>query len=177
MAQAAGEMDFRTDFSLLIDGELRTASQHLDVINPAEGRVFAQAPAAGQEELNSAVHAARRAFNDWKMTSYAERAGYVNKLAAGLREHQDALAELLTREQGKPIGQSVAEIDRGAAQSEGMVGIEIPIEPAHRRRSAAYRAAVQASGRGRDHHPLECTGQSRSRATRVGALHRQHGRP
>jgi acyl-CoA reductase-like NAD-dependent aldehyde dehydrogenase len=46
-----------------------------------------------------------------------------------LREHQDELAELLTREQGKPIGQSVAEIDRGAAQSEGMVGIEIPVEP------------------------------------------------
>ena len=129
MAQAAGELDLRTDFSLLIDGELRTASQHLDVINPAEGRVFAQAPAAGREELDAAVHAARRAFNDWKTTSYAERAGYVNKLAAGLREHQDALAELLTREQGKPIGQSVAEIDRGAAQSEGMVGIEIPIEP------------------------------------------------
>ena len=45
-----------------------------------------------------------------------------------MREHQNELAELLTREQGKPLAQSVAEIDRGAAQSDGMVGIEIPVE-------------------------------------------------
>ena len=45
-----------------------------------------------------------------------------------LREHQNELAELLTREQGKPLAQSVAEIDRGAAQSDAMVGIQIPVE-------------------------------------------------
>jgi acyl-CoA reductase-like NAD-dependent aldehyde dehydrogenase len=45
-----------------------------------------------------------------------------------LLEHQKELAELLTREQGKPLAQAVAEIDRGAAQSDGMVGIEIPTE-------------------------------------------------
>src|SRR6185436_13964642 len=81
----------RTDFSLLIGGELVQSAQHLDVINPALGAVFARCPAAHGSELDRAVDAARRAFPAWR-------------------------------------AQSVAEIDRGAAQSDGMVGIEIPVE-------------------------------------------------
>jgi acyl-CoA reductase-like NAD-dependent aldehyde dehydrogenase len=45
-----------------------------------------------------------------------------------LREHQDCLAHLLTREQGKPIGQARDEIARAASQSEGMAGISIGVE-------------------------------------------------
>jgi acyl-CoA reductase-like NAD-dependent aldehyde dehydrogenase len=128
MAERADNIELRTDFSLLIDGKLRTAKTQMDVINPAFGTVFARCPEAGKAELDDAVAAARRAFASWKKTSYSERAAYVEKLADALRTHQDLLAELLTREQGKPLGQSVAEIDRGAAQSEGMAGIEIPVE-------------------------------------------------
>ena len=128
MAQPADKLKLRTDFSLLIDGALKGGKQHLDVINPALGSVFAQCPAAGREELDLAVAAAKRAFATWKSTTYEQRAALVKKLAQALRENQDALAELLTREQGKPLSQSAAEIDRGAAQSEGMVGIQIPVE-------------------------------------------------
>jgi acyl-CoA reductase-like NAD-dependent aldehyde dehydrogenase len=128
MAERADNIELRTDFYLLIDGELRTAKTQMDVINPAFGKVFARCPEAGKAELDDAVAAARRAFASWKKTSYSERAAYIEKLADTLRTHQDSLAELLTREQGKPLGQSVAEIDRGAAQSEGMAGIEIPVE-------------------------------------------------
>ena len=128
MAERADNVPLRTDFALLIDGELRSAKAKLDVINPATGAVFAACPKASIAELDAAVAAGRRAFKPWKKTTYSERASYVKKLAAALREHQDELATLLTQEQGKPIGQSIAEIDRGAAQSEGMVGIEIPIE-------------------------------------------------
>jgi acyl-CoA reductase-like NAD-dependent aldehyde dehydrogenase len=128
MAERADDVALRRDFALLIDGKLEQAANHLDVINPATGKVFARCPKAGARELDVAVAAARRAFASFKKTSYAERAALVKQLAAALRQHQDALAELLTREQGKPIGQSVAEIDRGAAQSEGMVTIEVPVE-------------------------------------------------
>ncbi len=128
MAERAESFSLLTDFSLLIDGEARQALEHLHVINPAYGEPFARCPAAGQAELDEAVAGARRAFESWRRTSYEHRAGLIRELAAALREHQDPLAELLTREQGKPLNQSVAEIDRGAAQSEGMVGIEIPVE-------------------------------------------------
>jgi acyl-CoA reductase-like NAD-dependent aldehyde dehydrogenase len=118
----------RTDFSLLIGGELVQSAQHLDVINPALGLVFARCPAAQAPDLDRAVDAARRAFPAWRARSFAERGALVKRLSQSLRKHQNELAELLTREQGKPLAQSVAEIDRGAAQSDGMVGIEIPVE-------------------------------------------------
>ena len=128
MAERADSFSLLTDFSLLINGEARKALEHLHVINPAYGEVFARCPAAGKTDLDEAVAGARSAFESWRRTSYEHRAGLIRELAAALREHQDPLAELLTREQGKPLNQSVAEIDRGAAQSEGMVGIEVPVE-------------------------------------------------
>jgi acyl-CoA reductase-like NAD-dependent aldehyde dehydrogenase len=118
----------RTDFALLIGGKLVSSEKRLDVIDPALGSVFASCPAAGRDELDRAVAAARQAFPAWRARSFAERAALVKQLSRGLRERQNELAELLTREQGKPLAQSVAEIDRGAAQSDGMVGIEIPVE-------------------------------------------------
>jgi acyl-CoA reductase-like NAD-dependent aldehyde dehydrogenase len=128
MAQRAESMPLRTDFSLLIDGELERSDLTLDVINPALGAVFARCPAATRAHLDRAVNAARAAFAGWRSKSFAERAALVKKSSEILREHQNELAELLTREQGKPLAQSVAEIDRGTAQSDGMVGIEIPTE-------------------------------------------------
>ena len=128
MAKRAENISLRTDFSLLIDGKLESASQSLDVVNPATGQVFARCPAAGRPELDRAVTAARRAFADWRDKSFADRAVSIKRMTALLRERENELAELLTREQGKPLNQSVAEIDRGAAQSDGMVGIEIPVE-------------------------------------------------
>jgi acyl-CoA reductase-like NAD-dependent aldehyde dehydrogenase len=128
MAKRAENIALRTDFSLLIDGRLESSEQHLDVINPALGEVFARCPAATRAQLDDAVRAARRAFPAWRDKSFAERAAAIRRMSQRLREKQNELAELLTREQGKPLAQSVAEIDRGAAQSDGMVGIEIPVE-------------------------------------------------
>lgn len=128
MAERAESAELRADFSLLIDGELEQGEQHIDVIDPARGVVFARCPAAGRSELDRAVAAARRAFPAWRNRSFDERAALVRQLSAQLRAKQNELAELLTREQGKPLAQSIAEIDRGAAQSDGMVGIAIPTE-------------------------------------------------
>ncbi len=128
MAQRAESMTLRTDFSLLIDGKLEQSELTLDVINPALGEVFARCPAASQSHLDRAVTAARAAFGAWRSKSFSERAAHVKKSSEVLRANQNQLAELLTREQGKPLAQSVAEIDRGTVQSDGLVGIEIPTE-------------------------------------------------
>ncbi|MFS8607433.1 MAG: aldehyde dehydrogenase family protein [Gammaproteobacteria bacterium] len=139
---AAGT-EIRRDFSLLIGGELVGSDTELDVINPALGTVFAVAPAATRKHLDDAVRAAREAFASWRATSYEHRAGLVKRFSQALRDRQNELAELLTREQGKPLSQSIAEIDRGAAQSDGMVSIEIPVEvlidDAERRIELKYR--------------------------------------
>ena len=117
-----------TDFTQLIDGELVGSERSLDVINPATERVFARCPAATQAQLDQAVAAARRAFETWRRTSYEERAAVLKRVAEMLRQHQGALAELLTREQGKPLSQARDEIGRAFSQSEGMTRIAIPVE-------------------------------------------------
>src|SRR5688572_7824121 len=126
--ESAKSVALRTDFSLLIGGELVQSAQHLDVINPARGTVFARCPAAQRSELDRAVDAARRAFPAWRARSFAERASLVKRLSPRVRERQNELAALLTREQGKTPAQTGAENHPGAAQSDGMVGIEIPVE-------------------------------------------------
>jgi len=120
----------RTDFAHLIDGEFVHAQGGgtLDVINPATGEVFARCPAAGREELDRAVAAARGAFAQWRERSFEERRAAIQRMAQVLREHQAELAELLTLEQGKPLEQSRDEIGRAATQAEGMAAIRIEPE-------------------------------------------------
>ena len=118
--------DILTDFSLLIDGAAASSSSSLDVINPATGQVFARCPAAGRDELDRAVAAARRAFPAWRDMSYTQRAERIHGFCESLKQHQDELARLLTMEQGKPLSQARDEIARAATQSEGMT--KIPIE-------------------------------------------------
>lgn len=141
---SAGEGDgmLKTDFSHLIDGELVKSEGSLEVINPATGAVFARCPAASRTELDRAVAAARRAAQSWRQTSFEERTTLIKQLADALRARQDELAELLVREQGKPLQQARDEIGRAFAQSEGMTRIAIEpetlIDDAERRVELQY---------------------------------------
>ena len=127
-ADAAEKLTLRTDFSLLIDGESVGAAARLDVINPATGEVFAQCPAAGKSELDRAVAAARRAFSSWSERSFEDRTTAIQRMADVLKANADMLAELLTREQGKPLQQSKDEINRAATLTEGMLKIRFATE-------------------------------------------------
>ncbi len=128
MAARADDLEIRTDFSLLINGELVPGDGWLDVINPATEQVFARCPAAGDAQLDAAVDAARDAFATWSRLSYEERAGYVRRYTAVLAEHHAALAALLVREQGKPIAQARAELDSCLKQADDTVGLQISVE-------------------------------------------------
>jgi acyl-CoA reductase-like NAD-dependent aldehyde dehydrogenase len=131
MAQAhtaATTPALRSDFSLLIDGESVAGAERLDVVNPATGKVFAQCPAASRADLDRAVAAARRAFPEWSARSFEDRTLFVKQMADILRANASSLAQLLTLEQGKPVGQSKDEIGRAATQSEGLTQIRIESE-------------------------------------------------
>ncbi len=119
--------DLLSGFAHLIDGEPATSEAWLDVIDPSTGLAFARAPSAGRAELDRAVAAARRAAVQWRERSFEERRAAIGRMAQVFRDHQAELAELLTREQGKPLEQSRAEVTRAATQAEGMA--DIPIEP------------------------------------------------
>jgi acyl-CoA reductase-like NAD-dependent aldehyde dehydrogenase len=139
---AAATAPLRADFANLIDGELVAGNEWFEVINPATGQAFARAPRVSRPELDRAVASARRAFNSWRATPLAERRAAIVRMAGILTDNTAALAQLLTQEQGKPLGQARDEISRAASQSVGMAQIlisdELLEESAERRIELKY---------------------------------------
>ena len=65
-----------------------------------------------QKKINAEIALSRKASSDWKLTPLEERAGYIKRLAGQLRAEKRTYAELITREMGKPIRESLAEIEK-----------------------------------------------------------------
>ena len=95
------------DFHLLIDGALvgSASGEQMSVVNPATAQPLAWVPRAGQEDVDRAVEAARRAFDDgrWSRLTPGARAGILWKFADLIEAHGDELALLETLNVGKPI--------------------------------------------------------------------------
>ncbi len=107
-----------TQYKNLINGELVSTSDMLDVVNPANEEVIGQVPASGETELNQAVAAARAAFKTWSKKPIDERRAVVQGIAGVINDNSDELFRLLTAEQGKPHQQAQGEI-MGAAYMAG----------------------------------------------------------
>ena len=81
-------------------------------INPATGEVLAEYPEQSGGELFAALEVADERYRrDWKWRPVAERAQYVARAAALLRERREEYARLMTTEMGKVIGQAYYEVD------------------------------------------------------------------
>src|SRR4051812_29769226 len=79
-------------------------------INPATGELLNTYEPTAPEALERGLKTANKAFEAWKQTSFKERAQVLKAIAAQLRKDQKMLAELATREMGKPIQQSMDEV-------------------------------------------------------------------
>ena len=103
------------DTQLLIDGQWQDAAsgKTIPVHNPATGEVIGQLAHAGKEDLDRALAAAEKGFAIWKNTSAHERQATMRKAAALLKERADAIAALLTQEQGKPLAEAKVEVMAG----------------------------------------------------------------
>lgn len=83
--------------------------------NPATGRrVFAR-QADTDIDVDGKLDAAVRAQSAWRHTPVGERAALLSRIAAVLRDDSERLARLITSEMGKPVTQSLAEIEKCAA--------------------------------------------------------------
>ncbi len=95
---------------LLIGGEWRESSKTFDTINPATGEVLTSIAEASAADVDAAVHAARKAFDDangpWRKMTASERGRVLWKIADLVEKHIDELAELETLDNGKPIFES-----------------------------------------------------------------------
>jgi acyl-CoA reductase-like NAD-dependent aldehyde dehydrogenase len=100
-------------FAMTIGGETAPADAHFDVINPATGLVFAQAPAYSPEQLEETVQAAHAAFLTWQQDEGFRRERLV-ACAQALVANAERLGALVTSEQGKPLAEAVADVHRSA---------------------------------------------------------------
>jgi len=82
----------------------------LEVINPATEKPIARLPRAGVEETDRAVAAAKAAYPAWRAVKPADRNRLLRKLATIIEEHGEELAQLETRNVGKPLGDSRWEV-------------------------------------------------------------------
>jgi aldehyde dehydrogenase (NAD+) len=95
---------------LLIDGRWVDGTKSFDTINPATGEALTQIAEASAADVDCAVLAARRAFEDrngaWRKLSASERGRLIWKLSDLVEKHIDEFAELETLDNGKPIFES-----------------------------------------------------------------------
>ncbi|MBY0582028.1 MAG: NAD-dependent succinate-semialdehyde dehydrogenase [Sphingomonas sp.] len=103
---------YAADLALFVDGAW-SAGEGRDtrpVVNPATGDAIADVPLASTADLDNALAAAERGFKLWRATDVNARAAILHRAADLIRERCDAIAALMTREQGKPIGEARGEV-------------------------------------------------------------------
>lgn len=93
-----------TVYENYIDGAFVAAEQLAEVHNPATQETLASVPESDAQTVNDAVAAARRAQPAWAALPAIERAGYLRRIAAALREEVEHFADIIVREQGKIRG-------------------------------------------------------------------------
>lgn len=127
------------DWELYVDGafEESSESERIEVEYPYDGTVWATVPAGRPEDVDRAVMAARRAFDEglWAEMLPSERASILHDIADVLDEHAEELAELETRQNGKLTREMSAQMNGlgewyryYASQCRTQEGRSVPVE-------------------------------------------------
>ena len=113
-----------TDLPNYVNGAWRrsTATEFLDVINPATAEALARTPLSTSADVDAAVQAAAAAFPAWRRTPPGERIQYLFKLKNLLEENLDDLSRLIALENGKTFAEAKAEMRRAIENVEVACG-------------------------------------------------------
>jgi len=90
----------------------------IDSVNPFNGEVIKSYQPHTAEQVSEMIRQTHHAWQAWKKTSFAERGGYMNKVAQVLRRRKNELAELMAIEMGKNLTGGLAEIEKCAVSCE-----------------------------------------------------------
>ncbi|MGI8899424.1 MAG: gamma-aminobutyraldehyde dehydrogenase [Nocardioides sp.] len=98
-------------FRNIINGESVAAAsgETYDVVNPATGQAYAEAPKSGAEDVDRAMRAAEAAFESWGETTPAERQLALLKMADGLERRSAEFVKAEVENTGKPISLTESE--------------------------------------------------------------------
>jgi len=99
----------------LIDGEWVTSKKTFPVLDPATGDKLADVPDLTAEDAQRAIDAAYKAFPAWSAKPAKERGAILERWCALVLAETEALAQLMTAEQGKPLTEARGEVAYGAS--------------------------------------------------------------
>lgn len=129
-----------------IDGKAVTAQSKrtAPITNPATGEVIRQAPMANAADIDSAVQAATRAFEEWRETPPLRRARILTRFRELLEANRDEFAALITQEHGKTLADAAGSLQRGIEVVEFASGVPHLLKGEH----------AEDVGRGIDCHSM-----------------------
>jgi len=105
------------------------------VLDPRDDSLVGQVPLCGPAEVEAAVTGAQKATPGWARTSAGDRSAMLKAAARALSERADELAEVQSREGGKPLGDSRGGVDAGIGALEQYA----ELGPLHRGRAVGTR--------------------------------------
>lgn len=127
-----------TDFQNFIGGQwvAPTTGDYFDNRNPADSRdLIGRFPSSGVEDVARAVASAQRGFALWKATPAPERGDVLRRVGDLMWTRKDALADLMTREMGKPLAETRGDVQEGidtayyaATEGRRLFGHTVPSE-------------------------------------------------
>jgi aldehyde dehydrogenase (NAD+) len=105
--EATDHFEIRDHYDHFIGGKWVTSGESFETSNPATGEKLAEVSLAGKKEVNQAVRAARKAYEQvWSKMPGAERGKYLFRIARLLQERAREFAVVETMDGGKPIRES-----------------------------------------------------------------------
>lgn len=98
-----------------INGKFISGRRKFDVVNPATGETIATVPDLSVADCKKAIDYAHEAWPAWRDTEVTQRSRTIRKWYDLIMAHKQQLARTMTMESGKPLAESLAEVDYGAS--------------------------------------------------------------
>ena len=115
--------------AMIINGQLAGSNEHFPVIDPATGQVFAHCPLASEQMVEAAIAAARAAQPGWAAVPIDQRAALLGQVADAFEARKQDIAQLLSREQGKPaLTAAFGEVSGAVAWTRATAKLRPPVE-------------------------------------------------
>ncbi|MDB6121036.1 MAG: NAD-dependent succinate-semialdehyde dehydrogenase [Pedosphaera sp.] len=98
-------------YPVYLNGEFVITEKTSVVTNPATGDIFAKMSIVDQARVAQAIHDAQVAFLGWRALTAKARGEWLHKIACELERRRDEISRVMTMECGKPLAQSVIEVN------------------------------------------------------------------
>jgi succinate-semialdehyde dehydrogenase/glutarate-semialdehyde dehydrogenase len=103
------------NYGLLIDGKWVENKKTLNVLNPFNQKKIASVSIASAAQITNAIQNSQYAFRKWSRISVKDRSQILKNLFRIVKDNKKLLSEIITMESGKPLSESMVEVDYGAS--------------------------------------------------------------